>query len=106
VLERSSIFVSLQEGENYPSQSLLEAMACGNAVIATDVGETWRLVDDANGKRVASDAGAVADAIIALLDDPLLARRQMTSRRRILAEHTPERFLTYIGRVYRQAAAV
>jgi glycosyltransferase involved in cell wall biosynthesis len=106
VLNRSSIFVSLQEGENYPSQSLLEAMACGNAIVATDVGETWRLVDAQNGIRVASEVNAVAGAIIALFSDLQLPQRQGMSRRRLLAEHTPERFLAYIRRVYSQAAMV
>ncbi|PWS21862.1 hypothetical protein DKP78_21375, partial [Enterococcus faecium] len=44
IFSRSSIFVSLQRTENYPSQSLLEAMAARNAVVATRVGETAKLV--------------------------------------------------------------
>lgn len=104
VLNRSSVFVSLQEGENYPSQSLLEAMACGNAVVATDVGETWRLVDEQNGKRVALKADAIASAVTALLDDSQLAERQSASRQRVLAGHAPERVLEHIKRVYSQAA--
>jgi glycosyltransferase involved in cell wall biosynthesis len=104
VLNRSSIFVSLQEGENYPSQSLLEAMACGNAVVATDVGETWRLVDEQNGKRVAPEPDAVANAVTALFNDPQLAYRQAASRHRVLAEHSPERVFEHISKVYRQAA--
>ena len=46
ILNGSSIFVSLGLYENYPSQSLLEAIAAGNAVLATDVGETRRLLDE------------------------------------------------------------
>ena len=102
----SSIFVSLQEGENYPSQSLLEAMACGNAIVATDVGETWRLVDAQNGTRVVPEANAVASAIVALFNDPQLAQRQVTSRRRVSEEHTPERFLAYMSKIYCQAAMI
>jgi glycosyltransferase involved in cell wall biosynthesis len=37
---RSTIFVSCQRYENLGSSSLLEAMASGNAVVATDVGQT------------------------------------------------------------------
>ena len=103
VLNQSSIFVSLQTGENYPSQSLLEAMACGNAIVATDVGETWRLVDEANGFRIPPTVDAVADAIIRLLKDPLLTQRGLVSRQRILSEHTPERFFVYIANLYRMA---
>ncbi len=103
ILNRSSIFVSLQTGENYPSQSLLEAMACGNAIVATDVGETWRLVDEANGIRVPPTPQAVAEAIIHLLDDPNLPRYQQASRERVLRDHTPERFFEYILDVYQAA---
>ena len=45
----SSLFVSLQSENNYPSQAVLEAMACGNAVIATNVGDTRMFVNEENG---------------------------------------------------------
>ncbi len=105
VLNQSSIFVSLQNDENYPSQSLLEAMACANAIVATDVGETWRLVDKTNGIRVSPTAEAVAAAIIALLDDPALPQRQEASRQRVLAQYSAENFYKHIVRLYCDAQA-
>jgi glycosyltransferase involved in cell wall biosynthesis len=105
-LNQSSIFVSLQAVENYPSQSLIEAMACGNAIVATDVGETWRLVDESNGLRVSPSAEAIAAAIIDLLQNPDLFRLGSASRQRILQDYTPERFFNYITGVYRAAASV
>lgn len=45
---KSKIFISIQKHENYPSQSLLEAIASLNLVIATDVGDTRRLINDNN----------------------------------------------------------
>ncbi len=104
ILSQSSIFVSLQDEENYPSQSLLEAMACGNAIVATDVGETWRLVDEANGIRIPPTVDAVASAIIRLLKDPQLPQRGLASRQRVLSEHTPERFFAYIVNLYQTTA--
>lgn len=38
ILERSKIFVSLIEPDNYPSQSILEAMKLGNALFLSDTG--------------------------------------------------------------------
>jgi glycosyltransferase involved in cell wall biosynthesis len=105
ILSQSIIFVSLQTEENYPSQSLLEAMACANAIVATDVGETWRLVDDINGVRVLPTADAVSNAIIKLLQDPELIQRGQDSRQRVLMEHTPERFLDYMVKLYQTATA-
>lgn len=49
VLSETSLFVSLQKDNNYPSQSVLEAMACENAIIATDVGDTKMFIDENNG---------------------------------------------------------
>ncbi len=100
ILNQSSIFVSLQAADNYPSQSLLEAMACGNAIVATDVGETWRLVDETNGARVPASSEAIAGAIVRLLNDPQLPQYQRASRERVLNQHTPERFFDYIAGVY------
>lgn len=40
ILARSKIFFSLQLKNNYPSKSLLEAMAAGNIPLVTDVGTT------------------------------------------------------------------
>lgn len=105
ILSQSSIFASLQTDDNYPSQSLLEAMACANAIVATDVGETWRLVDEANGRRVPPETDAVAGAIAELLDDPKLSQYQAVSRQRVLTDHTRERFFSYITSVYRAVAA-
>jgi glycosyltransferase involved in cell wall biosynthesis len=105
LLNRSGIFVSLQTEENYPSQSLLEAMACGNAIVATNVGETWRLVDETNGLCVQPEGNQVADALLTLLADPTLEKRQQMSRQRVLADYTPERFFGYMQDVYRRAAS-
>ncbi len=40
ILGKSKIFFSLQLGNNYPSKSLLEALAAGNIPLVTDVGTT------------------------------------------------------------------
>jgi len=106
VLNESLIFVTLQDVSSYPNQSLLEAMACGNAVLATDVGETWRLVDETNGIRIPLSTmtpDAVADALINLMDDPKLSQYGKASRSRVLSEHTAERYFAYIADVYRNA---
>ncbi|HEX2033759.1 MAG TPA: glycosyltransferase family 4 protein [Chloroflexota bacterium] len=103
---RSSIFVSCQQYENLGSSSLLEAMACENAIVATDVGQTWRIVDDAVGYRVPPRPEAVADGISALLSDPPeTARRGRAARRRVLDRYRPDVYVERLLEVYRSATA-
>lgn len=45
-LKKSKIFVSLIYPDNYPSQSILEAMYMKNAIVATNVGSTKRFFED------------------------------------------------------------
>jgi glycosyltransferase involved in cell wall biosynthesis len=98
---RSTIFVSCQRYENLGSSSLLEAMASGNAVVATDVGQTWRIVDDAVGQRVPADPTSLARGIGALLDDPARATRLgQASRQRILQRYGPAPYLARLRDVY------
>lgn len=64
VLPFSKIFLSLQKTENYPSQSLLEAISCGCWCIATNVGSTERIVKHDFGELVKGTSNDVAEAII------------------------------------------
>ncbi len=45
VLKNAKVFLSLQVAENYPSKSLLEALACGVLPVVTDVGHSRRIAD-------------------------------------------------------------
>lgn len=100
-LAQSKIFVSVQTDENYSSQALLEAMACENALVASDVGETYRWVDEETGMRIDSTPEALTAALITLFDDPgMLQRKGEQARQRALQEHTVERFACYLLDIY------
>ena len=104
VLSRAAVFVSVQRTDNYPSQSLLEAMASGTAVVATDVGLTRNLVDDQVGRLVSATPNAVADAIVELLANPRqTAAMGLRARERVVQQHSLERYLDYIQSVYAMA---
>ncbi len=104
VLAKGAVFVSLQRQDNYPSQSLLEAMASGLASVATDVGLTWRLVDETTGVRVKPEAAAVAEAVVALLRDSDRQRRMgEAARRRVSEEHSEEQYRAYLERLHAHA---
>lgn len=69
-LKRSLIFVSIQNRDNYSSQALMEAMACGCAIIASDVGLTAQIVPDGIGVRIPLTPERLADGLRNLLNDP------------------------------------
>jgi glycosyltransferase involved in cell wall biosynthesis len=101
---RSLVFVSCQRHENLGSSSLLEAMASGNAVVATDVGQTWRIVDGAVGRRVPPHPQAIARAVGDLLADAGAARRLgAAARERVLARYGPDPYVSRLLEVYELA---
>ncbi|HVT05047.1 MAG TPA: glycosyltransferase family 4 protein [Thermoanaerobaculia bacterium] len=104
---RSSIFVSLQQTENYPSQSLLEAMAARNAVVATAVGETGLLVRHGEtGLLVGSNASELAEALKELLGHPRLREKMaIAAQSLIMREHRLERFADYMIAFWADALA-
>ena len=75
-LRRSTIFVLNSRYEGFP-HTVLEAMAAGAVVVATDVGGNSELIKDRkNGFLVpAGDEKAMADKIILLLQDEILRQR-------------------------------
>lgn len=107
VLSKARVFVSLQREDNYPSQSLLEAMACGAVPVATDVGLTWKLVDDRTGIRVKPDPGQIAEAVVGLLKDPercdLLGR---AARQWVEEQHSEAVYRAHLERLYTRAQRV
>ena len=63
-LTRSRIFCSLQRLGNYPSQSLLEAMACGNYCIVTNTYDSNLLVNDSFGILINDDVDSLSEALL------------------------------------------
>lgn len=101
VLGRALVFVSLQRQDNYPSQSLLEAMSAGMAVVATDVGLTWQLVDEETGLRVKPEPAEVARAVVTLLQDPGRCRTLgAAARRRVVSHHSEAQYERYLEAEY------
>ncbi len=104
VLAEALVFASLQSMDNYPSQALLEAMACGTAVVATDVGLTAILVDESVGHRVSPSPDAVAEGIIRLLADPdESVRLGVRARKRVMQDHSMATYLDYLSGLYASA---
>lgn len=102
VFARSLVAVTLQSRDNYPTQSLLEAMTCRAAVVASDVGSTHRLVNPDTGLLVPLDSNAVAAAIDSMLDQPERTARLGEAGRALVArEHRVELYAEHVEQLYR-----
>ena len=69
ILSKAKYFLSLQRYENYPSQTILEAMACGAIVIATDVGETQKIVKPELGLLTKSEPNTLAKSLLYAIEN-------------------------------------
>jgi glycosyltransferase involved in cell wall biosynthesis len=107
IFAETSVFVSLQSGTNYPSQSVLEAMACGNAVIASNRGDTQLFINEQNGVLVDLKLESVVNAIEKLINNPALANKLgINGRDFVMKNHTIEKasayYLNLIDKAYKK----
>jgi glycosyltransferase involved in cell wall biosynthesis len=87
-------------------RAILETMAGGRAVVATDVGEIRSLVDGSTGA-VVTDPRELAPTLISLLSDADGTRRLgAAARRRVLESHSLGDHLRRLAEVYDRAMAI
>jgi glycosyltransferase involved in cell wall biosynthesis len=100
----TSIFVSLQTGTNYPSLSVIEAMACGNAVVASNVGDTTLLINENNGVLAELNVDSVVAAIKSLIKDPArISKLGLNGREFVMKEHIIEKESAYYIDLFKKA---
>lgn len=105
-LWRSRIFASIIEPDNYPSQSVLEAMWCRNALLLSDRGSTRSRFFNNNGILTEPDADKVTDALLAMTSDPdKLGQYGINSRRHVETAFDRDKFLNHLEEVYQLAIA-
>jgi glycosyltransferase involved in cell wall biosynthesis len=99
VLNFSKIYISCQDYDNFPSLSMAEAMAAGNAIVARNLGQTELFVRHGyNGLLAEQDnPSGIMNALKKLLSQPTLIEEMgAKSSYLIKTEHTYENFIAQI----------
>ena len=101
-LKTSLLFLSLQEYENFPSQSALEALFHENYLLATDVGMSSLLVKYNNGELLESKAQTFADRIVGLCEDfENTQRLGRKSKELVVNEFNIEDYIIFLDNNYK-----
>lgn len=105
ILSNTSVFVSIQTTNNYPSQSVLEAMGCGNAIIATDVGDTRMFINKNNGFLINLEISQLVNAIeTCFLNKDLRERVGNYAYSYVRENHTIEKMAKYYVNLFDKAS--
>lgn len=96
-LPYAEVFFSLQKRENYPSQSLAEAVACGCYSIITDVGDSRKCAEEEFAEFVDGNDISVAQAICRYMGKSDEEKRKVISsaRQYALQNYTIEKSKNY-----------
>lgn len=102
VLARSKIFVSLIYPDNFPSQSVFEAMACGNALVISDTGDSCeRFLCGDNGVSVELDVDSLIKGVEKLIVSEDLAFKNKESIRFFEKHYSEQDYVNESLEIYR-----
>ena len=106
LIPKASVFLSLQKIENYPSQSLAEAIACGCYVIVTDVGDSRKCANAAFSDFIEDDPKALADALLMYINKSDKEKEEIVDRARKFAldNYSIDRSEEYFSHLISKAA--
>jgi glycosyltransferase involved in cell wall biosynthesis len=99
VFAESTCFVSTQDYENFPSLSMNEAMAAGNIIVARNVGQTSRFLEENKNGFFADtdDAVGIAGALLKMMGSRVQFAEMMKHSVYLANEvHTPSNFIRQI----------
>ncbi|MBV9441639.1 MAG: glycosyltransferase family 4 protein [Acidobacteriaceae bacterium] len=105
-LGRANVFLNTTNVDNAPV-SVVEAMACGLAVVSTNVGGVPDLVEDGKSGLLvrAGDASAMAAQVCNVLQNASLARNLYVCAQRTAARHDWQRILPRWEELFRSVGA-
>lgn len=104
IFAETSVFVSIQTTNNYPSQSVLEAMACSNAIIASDVGDTKMFVNEKNGILINLNLDSLVSALEYLIRNPAKTKELGDNAKKFVKlNHNIEKTENYYNELFQKA---
>lgn len=107
IVNQSRVHVCIEEFDNFTNQSLLEGLAAGCAIVASDVGYTRRVVTPDVGVLVSLQPEAIADAVLSLIGRPDRAEAMgQAARRKALLNHSIDQYLDYLTGMLNRNLAV
>ena len=104
ILNQSKVFLSLQVHNNYPSRSLLEAMAAGNIPLVTDNGETRTIAKPEFSfyvpEKFSAEQLAREMVNIFAMNDAEFSQKAALARNEVISGHTIVQMKNYYQMVY------
>lgn len=102
---RSRVFVSVIYPDNFPSQSILEAMFMKNALIATDVGQTSQFLENDNGTLIPGySVNSLVEALETITkDDETLEFLGNSSKQLVESKFSKDRYIEYLVNLHKKA---
>jgi glycosyltransferase involved in cell wall biosynthesis len=95
------VFASVIHPNNYPSQSVLEALAYGNALLLSDTGTSLERFLDGNGVGCSLDENEMLQALGRLTSDQLrLQEMSKRSRQLVATRYDKSVYLNHINSLY------
>lgn len=105
-LARSRVFVSLIQPDNFPSQSVMEAMSAGNALVLSDTGDSAEKFLDGNGVLTSLNQEQVRRSLLLLTQQPVkLAQMGDRSRELARARFDVGSYLDHLSQLYELIAS-
>jgi glycosyltransferase involved in cell wall biosynthesis len=103
VLKKSSIYVSIIQPDNYPSQSVLEAMNTYNLLLISDTGNSDKFIDQENyhGELVELNFNSIYSGLVRLINKHECVECRLHSFDHLNNTFSPDIYFSHLHEIYK-----